>query len=50
MTRSTVDSKQRMVLPGVRPGDIFDVQHQADGSILLVRLEKPELAPRMPGC
>ncbi|MGA8054170.1 MAG: hypothetical protein WCA12_09990 [Burkholderiales bacterium] len=43
----TVDSKKRIVLPDGRPGDVFDVQQQAEGRFLLVRLEKPEPAQRM---
>lgn len=34
-----VDSKRRVVLPGARPGEVFDVQERDDGSFLLVRLE-----------
>jgi len=44
MSTSTVDAKKRIVLPDGRPGDVFDVQQQADGRYLLVRLEKPERA------
>lgn len=47
MPISTVDSKKRIVLPEGRPGDVFDVQQQAEGRFLLVRLEKPETARRM---
>ena len=47
MSNSTVDSKKRIVLPGGRPGDVFDIQRQAEGRFLLVRLEKPEIAQRM---
>jgi transcription termination factor Rho len=48
MSTSTVDAKKRIVLPGGRPGDVFDIQQQADGRVLLVRLEKPsERAARM---
>jgi hypothetical protein len=47
MSTSTVDTKKRIVLPGGRPGDVFDIQQQADGRLLLVRLEKPERADRM---
>jgi hypothetical protein len=47
MSTSTVDAKKRIVLPGGRPGDVFDIQQQADGRLLLVRLEKPERADRM---
>lgn len=47
MGTSTVDSKKRIVLPGGRPGDVFDVQQEAEGRFRLVRLEKPEPAARM---
>ncbi len=47
MSHSTVDSKKRIVLPGGRPGDVFDIKRQAEGRFLLVRLEKPETAQRM---
>lgn len=36
------DSKRRVVLPGARPGDIYDVEEQGEGRYLLVRLERPE--------
>ena len=47
MSHSTLDSKKRIVLPGARPGDVFDIQRQSEGRFLLVRLEKPETAQRM---
>ena len=47
MSTSTVDSKKRIVLPSGRPGDVFDIQEQADGRFLLVRLEKPKPAEPM---
>lgn len=47
MSASTVDSKKRIVLPGGCPGDVFDIQQQAEGRFLLIRLEKPEVAQRM---
>ena len=47
MSISKVDAKKRIVLPGGRPGDVFDVQQQAEGRFLLVRLEKPEPAERL---
>ena len=47
MSASTLDSKKWIVLPGGRPGDVFDIQQQAEGRFLLVRLEKPEGAQRM---
>lgn len=47
MSTSTVDTNKRIVLPNGRPGDVFDIQPQAEGRFLLVRLEKPEAAERM---
>ena len=47
MSHSTVDSKKRIVLPGGRPGDVYDIKRHAEGRFLLVRLEKPETAQRM---
>jgi len=47
MSTSTVDTKKRIVLPGGRPGDVFDIRQQAEGRLLLVRLEKPERTERM---
>lgn len=47
MSTYTVDSKKRILLPSGRPGDVFDVQQQAEGRVLLVRLEKPVHSKRM---
>jgi hypothetical protein len=47
VTTSTVDSKKWIVLPGGRPGDVFDIQQQGEGRFLLVRLEKPERTERL---
>lgn len=47
MATSKVDAKHRVVLPRARPGDIFEIQGQGEGRLLLVRLEAPEPAPRM---
>jgi hypothetical protein len=47
MATSTVDAKQRVVLPAARPGDVFDVQSQGEGRLLLVRLERPKPGPGM---
>ena len=47
MTTSKVDSKKRIVLPKGRPGDVFDIQQQAEGQYLLVRLERPKRSERM---
>ena len=46
MSTSKVDSKRRLVLPDGQPGDVFDIQRQAEGRYLLVRLEKPEPSAR----
>jgi hypothetical protein len=47
MSTYTVDAKKRIVLPGGRPGDVFDIQQQAEGRFLLIRLEKPTCGKRM---
>ncbi len=47
MSTSKVDSKKRIVLPGGQPGDVFDIQQQAEGRFLLIRLKKPERAEPM---
>ncbi|HKH49413.1 MAG TPA: hypothetical protein VKM72_32490 [Thermoanaerobaculia bacterium] len=47
MATSTVDAKRRVVIPAARPGDIFDIQSQGEGRLLLVRLERPESGPGM---
>jgi hypothetical protein len=49
MSISIVDSKKRIVLQDGRPGDVFDIQRQADGRFLLIRLEKPERTEPMTG-
>ena len=36
------DAKRRIVLPGAEPGDVYDVQKRGDGTVLLVKLERPE--------
>ena len=47
MSTYTVDTKKRILLPGGQPGDVFDIQQQAEGRFLLIRLEKPERNERM---
>ena len=47
MSTYKVDTKKRIVLPAGRPGDVFDIQQQAEGRFLLIRLEKPEHSERM---
>jgi hypothetical protein len=47
MAISTADAKRRVVLPAAKPGDVFDVQSQGEGRLLLVRLERPKPGPGM---
>ena len=47
MAISTVDAKRRVVLPAAKPGDVFDIQSQGEGRLLLVRLERPKPDPGM---
>jgi hypothetical protein len=47
MSISTADAKRRVVLPAAKPGDVFDIQTQGEGRLLLVRLERPEPGPGM---
>jgi bifunctional DNA-binding transcriptional regulator/antitoxin component of YhaV-PrlF toxin-antitoxin module len=47
MATSKVDAKRRVVLPAAKPGDVFEIQSQGEGRLLLVRLELPEAGPRM---
>jgi hypothetical protein len=47
MAISTADAKRRVVLLAARPGDVFEIQSQGEGRLLLVRLELPKPGPRM---
>lgn len=47
MPITTADNKKRVVIPIARPGDIFDVQQQSEGRLLLVRLVNPRPKSRM---
>lgn len=47
MSAFIVDSKKRIVLPKGQPGAVFDVQQQAEGNYVLVRLEASERPKRM---
>ncbi|NUM52375.1 MAG: hypothetical protein HUU46_01905 [Candidatus Hydrogenedentes bacterium] len=47
MAIARVDSKKRVVLPNGRPGEVYDVQQQDDGRVVLVRLETPKPLPRV---
>ena len=40
------DAKKRVVVPGAVPGDVFDVQRQDDERYVLVRLHRPDPAPK----
>ena len=42
MATSTADAKRRVVLPAASPGDVFEIQGQGEGRLLLVRLERPK--------
>lgn len=41
------DIKRRVVIPGARPGDLFDVQREGDERFVLVRLHRASEAPEM---
>lgn len=47
MAISTVDAKQRLVLPEAKPGEVFEIQSQGEGRLLLVRLDHPAPRPGM---
>ena len=44
MSTTIADAKKRVVISPARPGDVFDIQKQAEGCFLLVRMERPEPA------
>lgn len=37
----TADAKKRVVVPGVKPGDVFACEQQDENHFLLVRLVRP---------
>lgn len=45
MSVTRADAKRRVVLPGARPGDVFDVQRNGEEQYVLVRLKQPEIMP-----
>lgn len=45
MAIAIADAKKRVVLPTAKPGDVFDIQEQGEGRLLLVRLERPAPSP-----
>jgi len=42
MSTAIVDAKRRVVLPSGKPGEVYDIQREDDGRLLLVRLARPE--------
>ena len=46
MATVRADSKKRVVIPGATPGDVFDVQPEGDQRYVLVRLHRPDPAPK----
>lgn len=46
MSTVRADGKKCVVIPGATPGDVFDVQRQGDERYVLVRLPRPEPAPK----
>jgi hypothetical protein len=47
MPITKADAKRRVVIPAAEPGDIFDIQSQGEGRLLLVRLESAKPEARM---
>ena len=43
MSATRADAKKRVVIPGAKPGDVFDIQRQGDERYVLVRLHRPEV-------
>ena len=41
------DIRRRVVIPGAKPGDVFDVQRQCDERFVLVRLHRAKEVPGM---
>lgn len=41
------DSKQRVVVPGAKPGDVFAYEDQGNGHFALVRLHRPAATQKM---
>ena len=41
------DTKRHVVIPGARPGNIFDVQRRGEERFVLVRLHRSPEAPGM---
>ena len=45
MSVARADAKKRVVIPGARPGDVFDVRRRGDERYELVRLQQPDARP-----
>ena len=39
------DAKRRVVIPGAKPGDVFDVQREGDERYVFARLHRPSTPP-----
>ncbi len=47
MAIARADAKKRVVIPGARPGDVFEVDSAGEGRYTLVRLERKLDRPRL---
>jgi bifunctional DNA-binding transcriptional regulator/antitoxin component of YhaV-PrlF toxin-antitoxin module len=47
MVIARADAKKRVVIPGARPGDVFEVDSAGEGRYTLVRLERKLDRPRL---
>ena len=47
MAITTADNKKRVIIPGARAGDVFDVQQPSEERVVLVRLGKPKPNAKM---
>jgi len=47
MSIAKADQKRRVVVPGARPGDVFEVREDGADAYRLVRLRPPEPAARL---
>ena len=45
MSIARADAKRRVVVPGAKPGDVFDVQREGGERYVFVRLHRPPPAP-----
>ncbi len=47
MKIARADTKKRVVLPGAKLGDVFDVQREGEERYVLIRLHRPPAKPAM---